>query len=135
MYTIFNVCIEKNEAISFILHLCSDMLLIYSNYHHNVFACTNSVFCKKQKNKKSVLISALFTSLCTLLFHPVFATFSLFLPFFTFLGRMNVYARSRSSGSGSSICIFTFTCYRLKKIYMFLFRLWNWLFWQWIMYK
>ena len=76
---------------------------------------------------KSVLISALFTSLCTLLFHPVFATFSLFLPFFTFLGRMNVHARSLSSGSGFNVGIKALTSYKLtelKFLFCLVFLLW-----------
>ena len=97
----------------FILHMCSAMLLIYSNYHHNSFCSYKFSFLQIAK---SVLASTLFTSLCTFLFHPVFAAFSLFLPFFTFLGRMDVYARSHSSGRGSSIGIKALTSYRLNKI-------------------
>ena len=97
----------------FILHLCSAMLLIYSNYHHNSFCSYKFSFLQVAK---SVLASTLFTSLCAFLFHPVFAAFSLFLPFFTFLGRMYVYARSLSSCSGSNIGIKALTSYRFNKI-------------------
>ena len=104
----------------FVLHVCSVMLLIYSNCHHNNFCSYKFSFLQIPK---SVLASTFFTSLCAFLFHPVFAAFSLFLPFFTFFGWMYVYARSQSSGRGSNIGIKALTSYRLNKI-KFL-----WIFW------
>ena len=81
-------------------------------------------FCKTEKK---VLTSTFFTSLCALLFNPVFAAFSLILPFFTFPRRMNVNARSLSSGSGFNIGIKALTSYKLNELnisILFSFLLW-----------
>ena len=136
MYTLFNVCIEKNEAINFILHLCSAMLLIYSNYHHNVFTCTNSVFCKKQRIRNQFWFQH-----CSQVFaHFFFIQFLLHFPFFFLFSHFLVGWMS-TQGAAVVVVVPAFVSLHShaidwkKYIPMFLFRLWNWLFWPWIMYK
>ena len=124
MYTLFNVCIEKNEAINFILHLCSAMLLIYSNYHHNVFTCTNSVFCKKQRIRNQFWFQH-----CSQVFaHFFFIQFLLHFPFFFLFSHFLVGWMS-TQGAAVVVVVPAFVSLHSHAIdWKKIFCLWNWLF-------